>query len=131
MNRRLLLRIEWLGSRPKLLLIMILIFFEGDADLVVIGSGPGGYVAAIKAAQLGMNVSILLYSNVENLIASLFPDGLHWKARNTRWYMFKRGLYTIQSTSSQLASVAPSSAWVPCKRNWRYMFMHFVQEWEL
>lgn len=28
---------------------------EGAADLVVIGSGPGGYVAAIKAAQLGMN----------------------------------------------------------------------------
>jgi len=25
-----------------------------DADLVVIGSGPGGYTAAIKAAQLGM-----------------------------------------------------------------------------
>ena len=30
----------------------------GDVDLVVIGSGPGGYVASIKAAQLGMNVSI-------------------------------------------------------------------------
>ncbi|XP_077300278.1 dihydrolipoyl dehydrogenase [Arctopsyche grandis] len=27
-----------------------------DADLVVIGTGPGGYVAAIKAAQLGMKV---------------------------------------------------------------------------
>ncbi|KAK7101520.1 dihydrolipoyl dehydrogenase, mitochondrial-like isoform X2 [Littorina saxatilis] len=26
----------------------------GDTDLVVIGSGPGGYVASIKAAQLGM-----------------------------------------------------------------------------
>lgn len=26
-------------------------------DLVVIGSGPGGYVAAIRAAQLGMNVA--------------------------------------------------------------------------
>uniref|UniRef100_A0A1I8BXS8 dihydrolipoyl dehydrogenase n=1 Tax=Meloidogyne hapla TaxID=6305 RepID=A0A1I8BXS8_MELHA len=25
-----------------------------ESDLVVIGSGPGGYVAAIKAAQLGM-----------------------------------------------------------------------------
>ena len=25
-----------------------------DADVVVIGAGPGGYVAAIKAAQLGM-----------------------------------------------------------------------------
>lgn len=32
---------------------------SNDVDLVVIGSGPGGYVAAIKAAQLGMNVSIL------------------------------------------------------------------------
>ena len=26
-------------------------------DLVVIGSGPGGYVAAIKAAQMGMDVA--------------------------------------------------------------------------
>ena len=25
-----------------------------DTDIVVIGAGPGGYVAAIKAAQLGM-----------------------------------------------------------------------------
>lgn len=28
-------------------------------DLVVIGSGPGGYVAAIRAAQLGMRVAIV------------------------------------------------------------------------
>src|SRR5579871_4777566 len=26
-------------------------------DLVVIGAGPGGYVAAIRAAQLGLNVA--------------------------------------------------------------------------
>ncbi|MBU0858371.1 MAG: dihydrolipoyl dehydrogenase [Alphaproteobacteria bacterium] len=28
-------------------------------DLVVIGGGPGGYVAAIRAAQLGMNVAVV------------------------------------------------------------------------
>ena len=27
-------------------------------DLVVIGAGPGGYVAAIRAAQLGMKVGL-------------------------------------------------------------------------
>merc|ERR1719247_2713239 len=29
----------------------------GDYDLVVIGGGPGGYVAAIKAAQLGLKTA--------------------------------------------------------------------------
>jgi dihydrolipoamide dehydrogenase len=28
-------------------------------DLIVIGAGPGGYVAAIRAAQLGMNVACI------------------------------------------------------------------------
>jgi dihydrolipoamide dehydrogenase len=28
-------------------------------DLVVIGAGPGGYVAAIRAAQLGMKVAVV------------------------------------------------------------------------
>lgn len=30
---------------------------EGTFDLIVIGSGPGGYVAAIRAAQLGLKVA--------------------------------------------------------------------------
>lgn len=30
-----------------------------DYDLVVIGSGPGGYVAAIRATQLGMNAAVI------------------------------------------------------------------------
>jgi ribulose 1,5-bisphosphate synthetase/thiazole synthase len=29
---------------------------DAPLDLVVIGGGPGGYVAAIKAAQLGLKV---------------------------------------------------------------------------
>ena len=28
-------------------------------DLVVIGAGPGGYVTAIRASQLGMNVALV------------------------------------------------------------------------
>ena len=30
---------------------------EKSHDLVVIGGGPGGYVAALRAAQLGQNVA--------------------------------------------------------------------------
>jgi dihydrolipoamide dehydrogenase len=30
-----------------------------DLDLVIIGSGPGGYVAAIRAAQLGQQVTLI------------------------------------------------------------------------
>jgi dihydrolipoamide dehydrogenase len=32
---------------------------ESSYDLVVIGSGPGGYVAAIRAAQLGMKTAVV------------------------------------------------------------------------
>ena len=28
-------------------------------DLIIIGSGPGGYVAAIRASQLGMKVAVV------------------------------------------------------------------------
>src|SRR3712207_1941377 len=33
-------------------------------DMVVIGSGPGGYVAAIRAAQLGMKTAVVEKGNV-------------------------------------------------------------------
>ena len=33
-------------------------------DLLIIGAGPGGYVAAIRAAQLGMNVGIIEKADV-------------------------------------------------------------------
>lgn len=32
-------------------------------DVVVIGGGPGGYVAAIKAAQLGLKVTLILQND--------------------------------------------------------------------
>ena len=33
--------------------------FAIDLDTVVIGSGPGGYVAAIRAAELGQKVTVI------------------------------------------------------------------------
>ncbi len=33
-------------------------------DMIVVGSGPGGYVAAIRAAQLGLNVAIVERENL-------------------------------------------------------------------
>jgi dihydrolipoamide dehydrogenase len=33
--------------------------FAKEVDVLVIGSGPGGYVAAIRAAQLGRSVTIV------------------------------------------------------------------------
>src|SRR5262245_815184 len=32
---------------------------NGEFDLIVIGSGPGGYVGAIRAAQLGLKVAVV------------------------------------------------------------------------
>jgi Pyruvate/2-oxoglutarate dehydrogenase complex, dihydrolipoamide dehydrogenase (E3) component, and related enzymes len=30
-----------------------------EFDLIVLGSGPGGYVAAIRASQLGLKTAII------------------------------------------------------------------------
>ncbi|MGY3766852.1 dihydrolipoyl dehydrogenase [Vagococcus vulneris] len=38
--------------------------FESNLETVVIGSGPGGYVAAIRAAQLGQKVSLIEKDNI-------------------------------------------------------------------
>ena len=32
---------------------------DSEYDVVVVGAGPGGYVAAIRAGQLGMNTAII------------------------------------------------------------------------
>jgi dihydrolipoamide dehydrogenase len=32
---------------------------QTDFDVIIIGSGPGGYVAAVRAAQLGLKTAVI------------------------------------------------------------------------
>ena len=49
-------------------------------DVIIIGSGPGGYVSAIRCAQLGMKTAIIE------------------KYRNPWWHLPKCRLHPQQST---------------------------------
>src|SRR5688572_2276000 len=40
------------------------IMADSNYDLIVLGSGPGGYVAAIRAAQLGLKTAIVERENL-------------------------------------------------------------------
>jgi len=45
-------------------------------DLIVVGAGPGGYVAAIRAAQLGLNTAIIEEKHLGGGLPELglYPD---------------------------------------------------------
>ena len=38
---------------------------QNEYDVVVIGGGPGGYVAAIRASQLGMRAAVVEKEHLE------------------------------------------------------------------
>lgn len=42
----------------------------GAYDLIVVGGGPGGYVAAIRAAQLGLKVAVVEKANLGGICAN-------------------------------------------------------------
>lgn len=58
----------FLGSIKQFTVLYQFAFIAVDADVTVIGSGPGGYVAAIKAAQLGFKVRFRLKLGVNSFI---------------------------------------------------------------
>jgi dihydrolipoamide dehydrogenase len=40
-------------------------------DIIVLGSGPGGYVTAIRASQLGFKVAVIEKENLERCMLKL------------------------------------------------------------
>lgn len=52
-------------------------------QLVVIGAGPGGYVAAIRAAQLGLKTAVIENRDVGGtcLNRGLYPHQIHAPCR--------------------------------------------------
>ena len=71
---------------------------EQKFDLIVIGAGPGGYVAAIKAAKAGLQVAVVEEDAVggtclnrgcipaKALIHASSLTVRHWMARNTEFW---------------------------------------------
>ncbi len=57
-------------------------------DVIVIGAGPGGYIAAIRAAQLGKNVACI----------DEWPE--RPGRRRPRRHLHQRGLHSFQGAAA-------------------------------
>ena len=59
-----------------------------EFDLVVVGTGPGGYVAAIRGAQLGMSVAVIERENLGGIC-------LNWGCIPTKFLLNNAHLYDL------------------------------------
>lgn len=69
-------------------------------DLIVIGSGPGGYVAAVRAAQLGMKTAIVERENLGGICLNwgCIPTKALLKSAQVYNYMAHSTNYGVQTT---------------------------------
>ncbi|MBV37542.1 MAG: dihydrolipoyl dehydrogenase [Rhodospirillaceae bacterium] len=67
---------------------------EQEFDLVVVGGGPGGYVAAIRAAQLGMDVALVEQEHLGGIC-------LNWGCIPTKALLRSAEVYHLAKTSSK------------------------------
>ena len=65
-----------------------------EFDLVVVGGGPGGYVAAIRAAQLGLNVALVEREHLGGIC-------LNWGCIPTKALLRSAEVYHLAKTSEQ------------------------------
>ena len=69
-------------------------------DLVVLGSGPGGYVAAIRAGQLGLKTACIERAELGGIC-------LNWGCIPTKALLHSAGLYQEMQKASQFGITAP------------------------
>jgi dihydrolipoamide dehydrogenase len=74
--------------------------FMSNYDLIVLGSGPGGYVAAIRAAQLGLNVAIVERENLGGICLNwgCIPTKALLRSAEIYHYMQHAGDYGLIAT---------------------------------
>ncbi len=65
-----------------------------EFDLVVVGGGPGGYVAAIRAAQLGLDVALVEREHLGGIC-------LNWGCIPTKALLRSAEVFHLAKTSSQ------------------------------
>ena len=92
-----------------------------DYDLIVIGSGPGGYVAAIRAAQLGLKVAIVERENLGGICLNwgCIPTKALLRSAEIYHYMQHAGDYglTAANISADIDAVVKRSRGVAKQLN--------------
>ena len=61
-------------------------------DLIVLGAGPGGYVAAIRASQLGLNVAVVEREHLGGIC-------LNWGFMTTKEMLRSAEYYNLEKLS--------------------------------
>ncbi|MEY4268867.1 MAG: hypothetical protein RLZZ58_83, partial [Pseudomonadota bacterium] len=92
-----------------------------DYDLIVLGSGPGGYVAAIRAAQLGQKVAIVERENLGGICLNwgCIPTKALLRSAEIFHYMQHAGQYGLiaEKISADLGAVVTRSRGVAKQLN--------------
>ncbi len=90
-------------------------------DLVILGSGPGGYVAAIRAAQLGLTVAIIERERLGGICLNwgCIPTKALLRTSEIYHYMTHAGAYGLSATNVgfDLAKVTERSRKVAAQLN--------------
>ena len=92
-----------------------------DYDLIVLGSGPGGYVAAIRAAQLGLKIAIVERENLGGICLNwgCIPTKALLRSAEIYHYMQHAGDYglTVANISADIDAVVKRSRGVAKQLN--------------